>query len=136
MQEMSRKCQHFTDSVIRRMTRIAIANDAINLAQGFPDFDPPKELMDRLEEVSHQGPHQYPITMGAPNFRRALSKKCARWMGRAPNPETEMVITIGSTEAMVDTLFALTNPGDKVILFSPYFENYRAQALFAGCEPW
>ena len=135
MQEMSRKCQHFTDSVIRRMTRIAIANDAINLAQGFPDFDPPKELMDRLEEVSHQGPHQYPITMGAPNFRRALSKKCARWMGRAPNPETEMVITIGSTEAMVDTLFALTNPGDKVILFSPYFENYRAQALFAGCEP-
>ncbi len=135
MQEMSRKCQHFTDSVIRRMTRIAIANDAINLAQGFPDFDPPKELMDRLEEVSHQGPHQYPITMGAPNFRRALSKKCARWMGRAPDPETEMVITIGSTEAMVDTLFALTNPGDKVILFSPYFENYRAQALFAGCEP-
>ena len=135
MQEMSRKCQHFTDSVIRRMTRIAIANDAINLAQGFPDFDPPKELMDRLEEVSHQGPHQYPITMGAPNFRRALSKKCARWMGRAPDSETEMVITIGSTEAMVDTLFALTNPGDKVILFSPYFENYRAQALFAGCEP-
>ena len=135
MQEMSRKCQHFTDSVIRRMTRIAIANDAINLAQGFPDFDPPKELMDRLEEVSQQGPHQYPITMGAPNFRRALSKKCARWMGRAPDPETEMVITIGSTEAMVDTLFALTNPGDKVILFSPYFENYRAQALFAGCEP-
>lgn len=135
MQEMSRKCQHFTDSVIRRMTRIAIANDAINLAQGFPDFDPPKELMDRLEEVSHQGPHQYPITMGAPNFRRALSKKCARWMGRAPDPETEMVITIGSTEAMVDTLFALTNPGDKVILFSPYFENYRAQTLFAGCEP-
>lgn len=135
MQEMSRKCQHFTDSVIRRMTRIAIANGAINLAQGFPDFDPPKELMDRLEEVSHQGPHQYPITMGAPNFRRALSKKCAHWMGRAPDPETEMVITIGSTEAMVDTLFALTNPGDKVILFSPYFENYRAQALFAGCEP-
>lgn len=135
MQEMSRKCQYFTDSVIRRMTRIAIANGAINLAQGFPDFDPPKELMDRLEEVSHQGPHQYPITMGAPNFRRALSKKCAHWMGRAPDPETEMVITIGSTEAMVDTLFALTNPGDKVILFSPYFENYRAQALFAGCEP-
>ena len=135
MQEMSRKCQYFTDSVIRRMTRIAIANNAINLAQGFPDFDPPKELTDRLTEVSALGPHQYPITMGAPNFRRALAKKCGKWMGRTLDPETEMVVTIGSTEAMVDTLFAITNPGDKVIMFSPYFENYRAQTLLVGCEP-
>ena len=135
MQEMSRKCQYFTDSVIRRMTRIAIANNAINLAQGFPDFDPPKALTDRLAEVSSLGPHQYPITMGAPNFRRALAKKCGKWMGRTLDPETEMVVTIGSTEAMVDTLFAITNPGDKVIMFSPYFENYRAQTLLVGCEP-
>ena len=135
MQEMSRKTQHFTDSVIRRMTRIAIANNAINLAQGFPDFDPPKELTDRLAEVSVVGPHQYPITMGAPNFRRALAKKCGRFMGRTIDPETEVVVTIGSTEAMVDTLFALTNPGDKIIMFSPYFENYRAQTLLVGCEP-
>ena len=135
MQEMSKKTQHFTDSVIRRMTRIAIANNAINLAQGFPDFDPPKELTDRLAEISAIGPHQYPITMGAPNFRRALAKKCGRFMGRSIDPETEVVVTIGSTEAMVDTLFALTNPGDKVIMFSPYFENYRAQTLLVGCEP-
>ncbi len=135
MQEMSRKTQHFTDSVIRRMTRIAIANNAINLAQGFPDFDPPKELTGRLAEVSAVGPHQYPITMGAPNFRRALAKKCGRFMGRTIDPETEVVVTIGSTEAMVDTLFALTNPGDKIIMFSPYFENYRAQTLLVGCEP-
>ena len=135
MQEMSRKCQYFTDSVIRRMTRIAIANNAINLAQGFPDFDPPKALTNRLAEVSALGPHQYPITMGAPNFRRALAKKCGKWMGRTLDPETEMVVTIGSTEAMVDTLFAITNPGDKVIMFSPYFENYRAQTLLVGCEP-
>ena len=135
MQEMSRKCQYFTDSVIRRMTRIAIANNAINLAQGFPDFDPPKALTDRLAEVSALGPHQYPITMGAPNFRRALAKKCGKWMDRTLDPETEMVVTIGSTEAMVDTLFAITNPGDKVIMFSPYFENYRAQTLLVGCEP-
>lgn len=135
MQEMSRKCQYFTDSVIRRMTRIAIANNAINLAQGFPDFDPPKALTDRLAEVSSLGPHQYPITMGAPNFRRALAKKCGKWMGRTLDPETEMVVTIGSTEAMVDTLFAITNPGDKVIMFSPYFENYRAQTLLVGCDP-
>ena len=135
MQEMSKKCQYFTDSVIRRMTRIAIANNAINLAQGFPDFDPPKALTDRLAEVSALGPHQYPITMGAPNFRRALAKKCGKWMGRSLDPETEMVVTIGSTEAMVDTLFAITNPGDKIIMFSPYFENYRAQTLLVGCEP-
>lgn len=135
MQELSRKTQHFTDSVIRRMTRIALDCGAINLAQGFPDFDPPKPLLDRLAQVSYEGPHQYPITMGAPNFRRALAKKCGRFMGRTLDPETETVVTIGSTEAMVDTLFALTNPGDRIVLFSPYFENYRAQILFAGCEP-
>lgn len=135
MQELSRKNQHFTDSVIRRMTRIAISTGAINLAQGFPDFDPPKVLTDRLAEISAIGPHQYPITMGAPNFRRALAKKCGRFMGRTIDPEREVVVTIGSTEAMVDTLFALTNPGDKVIMFSPYFENYRAQTIMADCEP-
>ena len=135
MKEMSRRNQYFTDSVIRRMTRIAIANNAINLAQGFPDFDPPKAMTDRLAEVSKTGPHQYPITMGAPNFRRALAKKCGHFMNRTLDPETDMVVTIGSTEAMVDTLFALTNPGDKIILFSPYFENYHAQAIMADCEP-
>ncbi len=135
MQTFSRKCEEFTDSVIRRMTRIAIDCDAINLAQGFPDFDPPKALTDRLAEISAQGPHQYPITMGALNFRQALARKCGRFMGRSLNPNTEMVVTIGSTEAMVDTIFALTNPGDRIIMFSPYFENYRAQAIMADCEP-
>lgn len=135
MQELSRKSERFTDSVIRRMTRISLACGAINLAQGFPDFDPPAALTDRLREISGIGPHQYPITMGAPNFRRALAQKCGRFMQHEIDPETELVVTIGSTEAMVDTLFALTNPGDKIILFSPYFENYRAQAILAGCEP-
>ena len=135
MQELSRRNAQFTDSVIRRMTRIAIKNGAINLSQGFPDFDPPKEIMDRLEEISHIGPHQYPITMGAPNFREALCKKCGHFMGRELDPEKEVVVTIGSTEAMVDTIFALTNPGDKIILFSPYFENYHAQTIMADCEP-
>ncbi len=135
MQEMSRKNQYFTDSVIRRMTRISIDCGAINLAQGFPDFDPPKAMLDRLSQVSYLGPHQYPITMGAPNFRQALARKCGRFMGRTLNPDTEMVVTIGSTEAMVDTIFALTNPGDKIAMFSPYFENYRAQAIMAQCEP-
>ena len=135
MQELSRKNQHFTDSVIRRMTRISLDCGAINLAQGFPDFDPPKAMLDRLAEVSYLGPHQYHITMGAPNFRQALARKCGRFMGRTLDPNTEMVVTIGSTEAMVDTIFALTNPGDKIAMFSPYFENYRAQAIMAQCEP-
>ena len=135
MQEMSRRNQYFTDSVIRRMTRISLDCGAINLAQGFPDFDPPKALTDRLAEVSAAGPHQYPITMGAPNFREALARKCQHFMGWRPDPEEEMVVTIGSTEAMVDTIFALTNPGDKIVMFSPYFENYRAQAIMADCEP-
>lgn len=135
MKELSRKNALFTDSVIRRMTRIAIANNAINLSQGFPDFDPPKAITDRLAEIAAIGPHQYPITMGAPNFRQALARKCGRFMGRKLDPETEIVVTIGSTEAMVDTIFALTNPGDKVALFSPYFENYHAQLIFADCEP-
>ncbi|MBP9989444.1 MAG: pyridoxal phosphate-dependent aminotransferase, partial [Ruminococcus sp.] len=135
MQELSRKNKLFTDSVIRRMTRIAIEYDAINLAQGFPDFDPPKAITDRLAQIAPLGPHQYPITMGAPNFREALARKCGRFMGRTLDPNTEIVVTIGSTEAMVDTIFALTNPGDKIIMFSPYFENYHAQAILADCEP-
>lgn len=135
MQELSRKNERFTESVIRRMTRISIESGAINLAQGFPDFDPPAAMKARLEEVSRLGPHQYPITMGAPNFRAALSRKCEHFMGLRYDPETEMVVTIGSTEAMVDTIFALTNPGDKIVMFSPYFENYRAQAIMADCEP-
>lgn len=135
MKDISRKTEQFTDSVIRRMTRISLACGAINLAQGFPDFDPPKAITDRLAQVSAIGPHQYPITMGAPNFRQALAKKCGHFMGLNLDPETNMVITIGSTEAMVDTIFALTNPGDKIIMFSPYFENYRSQAIMADCEP-
>ena len=135
MQQMSRRSQHFTDSVIRRMTCVSLSCGAINLAQGFPDFAPPKAMTDRLAELSPIGPHQYPITMGAPNFRQALARKCGRFMGRTLDPETDMVVTIGSTEAMVDTLFALTNPGDKVVMFSPYFENYRAQTLMVDCEP-
>lgn len=135
MKEMSKRNVLFTDSIIRRMTRISIANNAINLSQGFPDFDPPKEMTDRLKEVAAMGPHQYPITMGAPNFRQALCEKCGHFMGMKFDPDKEVVVTIGSTEAMVDTIFALTNPGDKIIIFSPYFENYKAQAIFADCEP-
>ncbi len=134
MQELSRRNVKFTDSVIRRMTRIAIANNAINLSQGYPDFNPPKEITERLKAVADEGPHQYPITMGPLNFRKALAKKCGHFMGREIDTEKEMVVTIGSTEAMLNTIYALTNPGDKIIIFSPYFENYHAQAIIADCE--
>ena len=135
MQELSRKTQHFTDSVIRRMTRIAIANNAINLAQGFPDFDPPKEITDRLSEVAKEGPHQYALTWGAQNFREALAAKQEHFSGMKINPDTEIVVTCGSTEAMMAAMMSVCNPGEKVVIFSPFYENYGADTILSGAEP-
>jgi len=109
--------------------------DAINLSQGFPDFPPPKELTDRLKVVADEGPHQYPVTFGAPNFREALAKKQSRQIGRDINPETEIVVTCGGTEAMMCAMMTICNPGDKVIIFSPFYENYGADAILSGAEP-
>ena len=135
MRPLSDRTAHFNESLIRRMTRISNECGAINLSQGFPDFDPPKILMDRLAEVAYEGPHQYPITWGAPNFRAAVANKQSRFMGRVLDPNGNVVITIGSTEAMVDSLMALCDPGDKVGLFSPYFENYVAEIAMINAEP-
>ncbi len=135
MQPLSNRTASFNPSFIRRMTRISNECGAINLSQGFPDFDPPKALMDRLAEVAYQGPHQYPITWGAPNFRAAVAKKQRHFMGMDIDPDENVLITIGSTEAMVCSLMALTNPGDKVGVFSPYFENYIAEIRMMNCEP-
>jgi aminotransferase len=135
MKEMNRKNQHFTDSVIRRMTRIALDVGAINLAQGFPDFDPPKAITDRLAEISTIGPHQYPITFGAENFREALARKQAKAIGREIDPETQIVVTCGGTEAMMAAMMTICNPGDKVAIFSPFYENYGADTILSGAEP-
>ncbi len=135
MKTLSDRTAHFTDSVIRRMTRVSLECDAINLSQGFPDFDPPKPILDRLSEVSAEGPHQYSITWGAQNFREALAAKQSRLMGRAIDPETEIVVTCGSTEAMMAAMMTVVNPGDKVIIFSPFYENYGADAILSGAEP-
>lgn len=135
MKPMSQKTGRFNESLIRRMTRISNECGAINLSQGFPDFDPPKFLMDRLAEVAYEGPHQYPITWGAPNFRAAVAKKQSHFMGRPLDPNENVLITIGSTEAMIDSLIALCDYGDKIGVFSPYFENYIAEILMAGAEP-
>jgi len=135
MQKLSDRTAGFTDSVIRRMTRISLRHGAVNLSQGFPDFDPPKEILDRLSEIAHTGPHQYSITWGAQNFREALSEKQSKWMGRQIDPEREIVVTCGSTEAMMAAMMTVVNPGDKVIVFSPFYENYGADTILSGAEP-
>lgn len=135
MQQLSDKTAHFTDSVIRRMTRISMRYDAINLSQGFPDFDPPKPILDRLAKVAYEGPHQYAITWGAPNFRAALAAKQSPRMGLDIDPETQIVVTCGSTEAMMCSVMTVANPGDRVVVFSPFYENYGADAILCGAEP-
>lgn len=135
MKKLSERTACFTDSVIRRMTRISNQYGAVNLSQGFPDFDPPKALTERLAAVAGEGPHQYAITWGAENFRQALAKKQEHFMGIPINPETDVVVTCGSTEAMMAAMMTVTNPGDKVIVFSPFYENYGADTILCGAEP-
>lgn len=135
MPALSKRTENFTDSVIRRMTRISNQYGAVNLSQGFPDFEPPRELLERLAEVTKEDFHQYSITWGAQNFREALSEKQSRLMGRSIDPNGEIVVTCGSTEAMMAAMMTVTNPGDKVIVFSPFYENYGADTILSGAEP-
>lgn len=135
MPELSGRTENFTDSVIRRMTRVSLQYGAVNLSQGFPDFDPPKEILDRLAEVAHEDYHQYSITWGAQNFREALAEKQSKFMDRSIDPNSEIVVTCGSTEAMMAAMMTVTDPGDKVIVFSPFYENYGADAILSGAEP-
>lgn len=135
MQKLSERTKDFTDSVIRRMTRVSLQYGAVNLSQGFPDFDPPKEILDRLAEVSYENYHQYSITWGAQNFREALAAKQSRLMGRTIDPNGEIVVTCGSTEAMMAAMMTVTDPGDKVVIFSPFYENYGADTILSGAQP-
>ena len=135
MKELSERTKDFTDSVIRRMTRIANKYGAVNLSQGFPDFDPPKQITDRLSEVASEGPHQYALTWGAKNFRDAIAAKYEHFSGIKVDPESEIVVTCGSTEAMMATMLSITNPKDKVVIFSPFYENYGADTILSGAEP-
>ena len=135
MPELSRRVGTFTDSVIRRMTRISNEYGAINLSQGFPDFDPPREMLDALAKAAYAGPHQYSVTFGAKNLRDALAAKQSRAIGRTVDPDREVVVTCGSTEAMMCAMMTICNPGDKVMVFSPFYENYGADAILSGAEP-
>jgi len=135
MRQLSKRTSTFTDSVIRRMTRVSLRYGAINLSQGFPDFDPPKEILARLAEVSLTGPHQYSLTWGAQNFREALAEKHAHFTGTTVDPDREIVVTCGSTEAMMAAMLTVVEPCDKVAVFSPFYENYGADAILSGAEP-
>lgn len=135
MKELSKRTKTFTDSVIRRMTRIANQYDAINLSQGFPDFDPPKEILNRLEQVAHEDFNQYAITWGAQNFRDALAKKQSKYMNLDLDSNKNIVITCGSTEAMMAAMMSVCDPNDKVIVFSPFYENYGADTILCGANP-
>ena len=135
MPQLSKRVENFTDSVIRRMTRISDEYGAINLSQGFPDFDPPKEIMDALAKAAYAGPHKYSVTYGADNFREALARKQEKAIGRKIDPDKEIVVTCGGTEAMMCAMMTICNPGDKVMVFSPFYENYGADAILSGAEP-
>lgn len=135
MKELSKRTKTFTDSVIRRMSRIANEYDAINLSQGFPDFDPPKEILNRLEQVAHEDYNQYAITWGAQNFRDALAKKQSKYMNLDLDSNKNIVVTCGSTEAMMAAMMSVCDSNDKVIVFSPFYENYGADSILCGANP-
>ena len=138
MKELSNRTATFTDSVIRRMTRISNKYGAVNLSQGFPDFDPPAQLLESLSAIATDPEplyHQYSITWGSQAMREALAAKQEHFMGMPINPKVNIVVTCGSTEAMMAAMMTVTNPGDKVVIFSPFYENYGADTILSGAEP-
>ena len=135
MPRTSLRTARFSESLIREMSRVATRHGAINLAQGFPDWDPPAELVAAGRAAMDAGRHQYAVTWGAPELREALAEKVGRYTGRPVDPATELVVTCGATEAMMVAMMTVCDPGDRVGLFSPFYENYGADALLAGAEP-
>ena len=135
MPATSRRTAVFTESLIREMTRVAQRYGAINLAQGFPDGDPPAALVAAARAAMDAGRHQYALTWGSPELRTALAAKLTRDTGRTVDPETELVVTCGATEAMMVAMMTVCDPGDRVGLFSPFYENYGADAILTGATP-
>src|SRR5947209_5923794 len=132
---LSGKVAHFTESVIREMTRKAMMYDAINLAQGFPDFPAPAEIKRAAQEAIAADVNQYAITWGAKSLRQAIARNFRRWRGVEIDPETEITVCCGSTEAMISSLLGVTNAGDEIIVFEPFYENYGPDAIIAGAQP-
>jgi len=131
----SLRAAQFGESTIREMTRQAMLHDAINLAQGFPDFPAPEELKQAAREAITADINQYAITWGARDLREAIAEKFAEWQGVKVNPETEITVCCGATEAMAAALLATVNPGDELIVFEPFYENYGADAILSGATP-
>jgi aspartate/methionine/tyrosine aminotransferase len=132
---LSDKVQHFTESVIREMTRQAMQYDAVNLAQGFPDFSAPAEIKRAAQEAIAADVNQYAITWGAKSLRNAIARQMQLWQGIEVDPEKEVVVCCGSTEAMIATLLAVSNKGDEVVVFEPFYENYGPDAILSGAKP-
>jgi aspartate/methionine/tyrosine aminotransferase len=132
---ISKKAARFTESVIREMTRLAQRHQAVNLAQGFPDFPAPAALKEAAKRAIDADKNQYAITWGAKAFRDALAKKHERFSGVAIDPERELTVCCGSTEAMISALLATVDPGDEVIVFEPWYENYGPDAILSGAQP-
>ncbi len=135
MRSLSRITETFTESVIREMTRVCDAAGGHNLAQGFPDFDPPDSLKEAAAAAIREGWNQYPVTFGEPGLRQAISEKARRHNGIECDPATEITVTCGATEAMIATLKALVNPGDEIIVFEPFYENYGPDGILSGATP-
>ncbi|MGE5569164.1 MAG: pyridoxal phosphate-dependent aminotransferase [Rhodospirillales bacterium] len=135
MRFQSRRTAGFTESVIREMTRLAVRHNAVNLAQGFPDFDPPEEIKEAAREAIRAGFNQYAITWGAKPLRDAIAAKYRRWYGIEIDPEREVTVCCGATEGMIASLLAVIDPGDEVIVFEPFYENYGPDAELCGAVP-
>jgi aminotransferase len=131
----SDRIRNFTESVIREMTRRAIVTGAVNLSQGFPDFAAPEALKRAAAEAVANDHNQYSITWGAKNFREAIAKKYRQTYGMEFDPEREITVCCGSTEAMISSLMAIINPGDEVVVFEPFYENYGPDAILSGAKP-
>jgi aspartate/methionine/tyrosine aminotransferase len=132
---VSAKAASFTESVIREMTRLALENDAINLAQGFPDFAAPQEVKDAAGRAVQADVNQYSVTWGSPTLRRAIAGKYKRFYARDLDEDTQICVTCGSTEAMIAAMLGIIDPGDEVIVFEPFYENYGPDAIIAGAVP-
>ena len=132
---LSDKVEHFTESVIREMTRQAMQHGAVNLAQGFPDFSAPAEIKQAAQQAIADDVNQYAITWGAKNLRNAIARQMKEWQGVEVDPEREIVVCCGSTEAMIATLLAICNKGDDVVVFEPFYENYGPDAVLSGAKP-
>ena len=135
MPQTAKHLNLFTESVIREMTRIANEHGAINLSQGFPDFPPPAALVAAAEHAIQGDHHQYAVTWGAPRFRQALARKQSRFMDLEIDPDAHITVTCGSTEAMMTAMMTVCDPGDKVIVFTPFYENYGPDTILSGAEP-